>query len=44
MQVLEVSLQILPIVLPRHAVHTWSRIPLEREVCLPQAVDSYVVE
>ena len=38
MQVLKPWLQVLPILLPRHPVHAWGGIPLEREVRLPQAL------
>jgi hypothetical protein len=33
--VLEARLHVLPILLPRHPVHAWSRIPLERTVRHP---------
>jgi hypothetical protein len=44
MQVLKPGLHVLPIRFPRHSVYTWSRVPLEREVRLPQAVHREVVE
>src|SRR5262245_4872586 len=43
-QVLKTWFQVLPIFFPRHSVYTWGSIPLERKVCLPQAVDREVVE
>jgi hypothetical protein len=44
LHVLKPGLQVLPIRFPRHSVHTWSRVPLERKVRLPQAVHREVVE
>jgi hypothetical protein len=38
-EVLEVAFQLLPIALPRFAVHSWCRFPLEAEVGLAQGPD-----
>jgi len=43
MQVLKPWLQVLPLLFPRHSVHPWGRVPLERKVRLAQAVHSEVV-
>jgi hypothetical protein len=43
MQVRKPRLQVLPIPFPRHSVHPWSRVPLERDGRLPQAVPREVV-
>ncbi len=39
-EVLEICFQRLPVVPPRLAVHTWGRVSLEREIGVPQSLDS----
>jgi hypothetical protein len=44
MQITKVVLEIQPVLSPRHAVHAGSRIPADRPVRLPQAVNSHVMQ
>jgi hypothetical protein len=44
MEVMETLLQVLPIFLPGLPINPWGGITLERVVCLPQTIDTEVVE
>src|SRR5437660_6015332 len=43
-QVLEIHLQILPVGLPRGAVHPWRRLGSQPQIGLPEALDRDVVQ
>ena len=43
-QSLEIRLQILPVVLPRHAIHPRSGLGLQRPIRRPQAIDVDMVQ
>jgi hypothetical protein len=44
MEIPEVSLQVLPVVAPRHLIDAGSRVRAKRPVRLPQTIDGHVVK
>ncbi len=44
MQISEVSFKVCLVVLPRHSVHTWSRIAFQRKEQLAEQIDADVVQ